>query len=146
MQERQHLGRAVPLWRSPSRSRGRLKSPSTANDSSQNVLVLWVHGVQPFKVRNEFRAGHCLRCRYRQSHYVGLFQFPKDYLNGPFVLSFSKPADRLSPNLVVGVCEACRESVANGRRIQFQQRTYCKRCPVASIDVLIPRQTDFGVD
>ncbi len=62
-------------------ARSRLKSVSTANQSPQNVLVLWMHGLQRFKAMKEFTAGHRLCCLYRQSHYVGLFQFAKDCLN-----------------------------------------------------------------
>jgi hypothetical protein len=98
-------------------------------------------GLQPFKARKEFTTGHGLCCLYRQSHDVVPFQFPKDCLNGTLVPSLSKPSDRFSPNLVVSVCDACREGAPNGRRIELQQRTYCKRCSVASIDVLILRQT-----
>ena len=35
---------------------------------------------------------HCLCCLYRQSHYVGLFQFPKDCLNGTLDRRFHQPA------------------------------------------------------
>jgi hypothetical protein len=59
-------------------------------------------GLQRFKAMKEFTAGHRLCCLYRQSHYVGLFQFAKDCLNGTLVPSLSKPSDRLSPTPIQG--------------------------------------------
>src|SRR5262245_37470724 len=89
------------------RSRSRSKSIQTSNYGSLNVLIVGMLIPQPLEASNELSARHRFRRLYRQWHHIWLFEFTKNCLNSAFVLSLSKPSDRLSPDFVVGVFEAC---------------------------------------